>query len=60
MKAIKISFGIIFIILTLVWFMADTLLPDPLTYFSFRHVFVQFSGVIAMGAMCIAMVLLIS
>ena len=57
MKAIKISFSIIFIILTLVWFMADTLLPDPLTYFSFRHVFVQFSGVIAMGAMCIAMVL---
>ena len=57
MKAIKISFAVILILLTILWLMADSLLPDPFTYFSFRHVFVQFSGVIAMGAMCIAMVL---
>jgi len=57
MKAIKITFPAIFIFLTLLWLLADTLIPEPFTYFSFRHVFVQYSGVISMGAMCIAMLL---
>ncbi len=57
MKAIKISFTVIVILLTLLWLLADSLFPEPLTYFSFRHVFVQYSGVITMGAMSVAMLL---
>lgn len=59
MKAIRLSFSVIVILLTILWLLADTLLPEPFTYFSFRHVFVQYSGVIAVGAMCIAMLLAI-
>ncbi|MDP2547852.1 ferric reductase-like transmembrane domain-containing protein [Oceanobacter sp. 4_MG-2023] len=42
---------------TLLWLLADTLLPDPFTYFSFRHVFNQYSGVIAITVMSLAMIL---
>ena len=57
MKAIRFTFPVILLLLTLLWLLADSLLPDPFTYFSFRHVFVQYSGVIAMGAMSIAMLI---
>ena len=39
------------------WLLADTLIPDPFSYFSFRSVFVQYTGVIAIGAMSVAMLL---
>ena len=45
------------LLLTTLWLAADTLLPTPLTYFSFRTVFVQLSGVLAMGLMSLAMLL---
>ena len=45
------------LLLTALWLAADTLLPTPLTYFSFRTVFVQLSGVLAMGLMSLAMLL---
>lgn len=45
------------LLLTGLWMMADTFLPQPLTYFSFRAIFVQFTGVLAMGVMSIAMLL---
>lgn len=57
MKPIKILFISLFVLLTVLWFMADTLIPEPFTYFSFRTVFVQYSGVIATGLMSIAMLL---
>ena len=57
MKAIRLTFPAILVILTLLWLLADSLLPDPFTYFSFRHVFVQYSGVIAIGVMSIAILL---
>lgn len=57
MKQIKIFFAALLLILTAVWLLADSLLPEPFTYFSFRHVFVQYSGVIAIGVMSIAMML---
>lgn len=57
MKQIKIFFVALLLILTAVWLLADSLLPEPFTYFSFRHVFVQYSGVIAIGVMSIAMML---
>jgi len=57
MRPAKTLFVAFLALLTLVWLMADTLWPEPLTYFSFRHVFVQYSGVIAMGVMSLAMIL---
>lgn len=57
MTRIKVSLVAILLILTGLWLAADTLAPEPLTYFSFRAVFVQYSGVIAMGLMSVAMLL---
>lgn len=59
MKNIKLTFVALFAVLTGLWLLADTLLPQPLTYFSFRRVFVQYTGVLAMGAMSVAMLLAI-
>lgn len=44
-------------LLAALWWLADPSLPQPLTYFSFRNVFMQASGVIAIGAMSLAMLL---
>lgn len=57
MKNIKYAFAVFLLLLTGVWLLADSLLPEPLTYFSFRSVFIQYSGVIAMGVMSLAMIL---
>ncbi len=39
------------------WLLADTLWPQPFHYFSFRSVFVQYSGVLSIGAMSLCMLL---
>ena len=57
MKRIKISLLAILLVLTALWLAADTLWPQPLTYFSFRAAFMQYSGVIAIGVMSVAMLL---
>ncbi len=57
MKHIKTLFVAFLAVLTLAWLMADTLWPEPLSYFSFRAGFVQYSGVIAMAVMSLAMIL---
>lgn len=57
MKCIQFSLLAILLVLTALWLAADTLLPEPFTYFSFRTVFVQYSGVMAIGAMSVAMLL---
>jgi predicted ferric reductase len=57
MKRIKVSFLAILLLLTALWLVADTLAPEPFTYFSFRAVFMQFSGVIGIGLMSVAMLL---
>ena len=59
MKRIKLSWLLLLLVLTGLWLLADTLAPTPLTYFSFRTVLVQLTGVIAMGAMSVAMLLAI-
>jgi len=59
MKRIKLSWLLLLLALTGLWLLADTLVPTPLTYFAFRTVLVQFTGVIAMGAMSVAMLLAI-
>jgi predicted ferric reductase len=59
MSKIKLSFALLMIGLSLLWLFADTLLPTPFTYFSFRSVFVQYTGLIGIGVMSIAMLLAI-
>lgn len=57
MKRIKVAFLAILLLLTAFWLAADTLAPSPFTYFSFRTVFMQYSGFIGIGLMSIAMLL---
>ena len=57
MRNIKLTFGFLLLILSALWLFADTFQPEPLTYFSFRSVFVQYTGVIGMGMMSVAMLL---
>lgn len=59
MKRIKLSWLLILLTLTGLWLLADTLIPVPLTYFSFRTVLIPFTGVIAIAAMSVAMLLAI-
>jgi len=57
MKNIKFALWGLVLSLVGLWFLADSLLPKPLTYFTFRNVFVQFTGTLAMGTMSAAMIL---
>ena len=57
MRTATLSFWFFLLALSGIWLLADTLIPDPFTYFSFRSVFVQYTGVIAIGAMSVAMIL---
>lgn len=57
MKRIKLVLWASLLALAGLWLLADTLVPAPFTYFSFRTVFVQLSGVIAIGAMSVGMLL---
>ncbi len=59
MKKIKIALLITLLLPTVLWLLADSLLPDPFTYFSFRSVFVQYTGVMAIIVMSVAMLLAI-
>ncbi|WP_114418173.1 ferredoxin reductase family protein [Marinospirillum perlucidum] len=59
MKKIQWTFIAFLVTLTGLWLLADTFLPQPLTYFSFRHVFVQYSGILGMGMMSLGMFLAI-
>ncbi len=57
MRNIKISFLLLFALLTLAWLLADTLFPEPLNYFRFRNAFVQYTGILAVGMMSFSMLL---
>lgn len=57
MHKIQLSLVSVVVLLSGLWLMADSLLPQPLTYFAFRQAFVQYSGVLAMGMMTMGMVL---
>ena len=57
MSNIKIALWALLAGLTLLWALADSFLPSPLTYFSLRSVMVQYTGIIAMAAMSVAIIL---
>ena len=55
MTAYKTAFLLLICLLAGVWSLADSLAPQPFTYFTFRAVFIQFSGVISIGVMSVAL-----
>ena len=57
MKNIKLTFIALLLALTVLWLLADTVAPQPFTYFSFRTVVVQYTGIIAIVAMSVALLL---
>lgn len=57
MTNIKLAFITLVFALTVLWGVADTIRPVPFTYFSLRSVLVQYTGIIAVGAMSVALVL---
>jgi len=57
MRPIKLFFLASIGLLTALWLLADASWPPPLTYFAFRTGFMQYSGVIAIGVMSLAMLL---
>lgn len=57
MKNIKLALAFLFAALSLLWWLADPLLVEGNTYFALRKLAVHYSGVLAMGAMSVAMVL---
>ena len=57
MKHIKLGLWGFLLGTTALWLLADTLWPQPFHYFSFRSVFVQYSGVLCIGAMSLCMLL---
>ena len=57
MKNIRVTLWVLLLALTGLWLLADTFVPEPFTYFSFRAVFMQYSGVIGIGVMSAAMLL---
>lgn len=57
MKNVKLGFWGLLIVLSVLWLLADTFVPATVNFFSLRAVFVQYTGVLGMGAMSVAMVL---
>lgn len=57
MKPIQYLFVGALVLLSVLWLLADTFIPQPFTYFSFRGVFIQYSGLIGVSVMSIAMLL---
>lgn len=57
MNKIKTAFWLFLAVLTGLWLLADTLWPQPFNYMAFRNVFMQYSGVIAIGVMSACMML---
>lgn len=57
MHHIKRRFWGLLLALSILWLLADSFLPSPFTYFSFRNVFMQYSGVLGIGVMSVAMLI---
>lgn len=57
MKNIKIVFWGLLALLTLLWLLVDTPFPQPFGYFPLRAVVVQYSGILGISCMSVAMIL---
>lgn len=57
MTPIQLALALLLAGLTALWLAADSFFPQPFGYFAFRTVFMQWSGVLAIGAMSAGMAL---
>ena len=57
MKNITLGLWLLLAALTGLWLLSDNLWPQPFGYFPFRTAFMQLSGIIAIGAMSVAILL---
>ena len=57
MKNIKLTFWILMILLTGVWLLVGSFPPETISFFSLRDGLVQYTGIMAIGAMSVAMIL---
>ena len=57
MKNIKFAYAGLIVLLSLLWWMADPLLPSGYEYFALRAVAINYTGIIGIGAMSVGMVL---
>ena len=57
LRNIKLSLWGFLIGLSGLWILANTTLPDTINFNAIRNLFLQYSGVISIGAMSVAMVL---
>ncbi|THK36205.1 ferric reductase [Ensifer sp. MPMI2T] len=57
MRNIKRAFWVMLIVLTTLWLMAEPMVFQPANFFALRGMMSQYSGVIAMAAMSVAMIL---
>lgn len=57
MKNAKFVFASLWVGLTLFWLISPSALPDDVSFFAIRHSLTDYSGIIAMGAMSVAMIL---
>ena len=57
MKRIQWSYLGLLLLLTILWWLADPLLPNGYEYFALRKVAINYTGVLAMGVMSVGMLL---
>lgn len=57
MKPTKIALALCLLIPSALWLFADTFFPEPFNYFTFRRSFMQYSGVVLITVMSVAMML---
>ncbi|CAI07582.1 hypothetical protein ebA2594 [Aromatoleum aromaticum EbN1] len=57
MKNIRIAWAGLIAVLSLLWWMADPLLPQGYEYFALRTVVINYTGIIGIGVMSVGMML---
>ncbi|MBP8924037.1 MAG: ferric reductase-like transmembrane domain-containing protein, partial [Thauera sp.] len=57
MKNIRFAYAALLLLLSLLWWMADPLLPNGYEYFALRTVAINYTGVIGIGVMSVGMIL---
>lgn len=57
MKHIQFAYAGLLLLLSLLWWLADPLLPNGYEYFALRTVAINYTGVIGMGVMSVGMIL---
>ena len=57
MKQIQFAYAGLLLLLSLLWWLADPLLPNGYEYFALRTVVVNYTGVIGIGVMSVGMIL---